>query len=179
MIFDGTTRLGEALAIILHFVSKSWTLERLVRIQLLSKSMTGEEIARELIRIISANYDIDSNQLIAAMRDRAAVNGVAVRTVAVVYPKALDIGCFSHTIDRVGEHFKTPILSEFSTSWIMLFSHSPKAKLLWKEQTGRAVASYSATRWWSRCCLQSFRIHRRLHFSRLSLLGRSICESSL
>jgi len=32
----------------------------------------------------------------------------------------------------------------------MLFSHSPKAKLLWKEQTGRAVASYSATRWWSR-----------------------------
>lgn len=111
MIFDGTTRLGEALAIILHFGSESWTLERLVRIQLLSKSMTGGEIARELIRVISANYDIDPNQLIAAMRDRAAVNGVAVRTVAVVYPKALDIGCFSHTIDRVGEHFKTPILS--------------------------------------------------------------------
>ena len=32
----------------------------------------------------------------------------------------------------------------------MLFSHSPKAKLLWKEQTGRSVTSYSATRWWSR-----------------------------
>ena len=31
-----------------------------------------------------------------------------------------------------------------------LFSHSPKAKLLWKEQTGRSVMSYSATRWWSR-----------------------------
>ena len=44
VIFDGTTRLGEALAIILHFVSESWTLERLVRIQLLSKCMTGEEI---------------------------------------------------------------------------------------------------------------------------------------
>jgi len=73
-----------------------------------------------------------------------------MRTLAVVYPKVLDVGCFSHTIDRVGKHFKTHILSEFSTSWIMLFSHSPKAKLLWKEQTGRSVMSYSATRWWSR-----------------------------
>ena len=31
-----------------------------------------------------------------------------------------------------------------------LFSHSPKVKMLWKEQTGRSMASYSATRWWSR-----------------------------
>ena len=151
VIFDGTTRLGEALAIILRFVSESWTLEqRLVRIQLLSKSMTGEEIARELIHVLSATYTIGHDQLIAAMRDRAAVNGVAMRTLTVVYPKLLDVGCFSHTIDRVGEHFKTPVLSEFSTSWIMLFSHSPKAKLLWREQTGRAMISYSATRWWSR-----------------------------
>ena len=38
VIFDGTTRLGEAMTIILQYVSDSWTLEqRLVRIQLLSK----------------------------------------------------------------------------------------------------------------------------------------------
>ena len=53
------------------------------------------------------------------MRDRAAINNVAMRTLAVVYSKLLDVGCFSHTIDRVGQHFKTPILSEFSTSCIM------------------------------------------------------------
>ena len=69
VIFDGTTRLGEAMAIILRFVCESWTLEqRLVRIQLLSKSMTGEEIARELIHVLSANYAIGQDQLIAAMR---------------------------------------------------------------------------------------------------------------
>ncbi len=32
----------------------------------------------------------------------------------------------------------------------MLFSHSAKTKLLWKEQTGKAMASYSVTRWWSK-----------------------------
>ena len=114
VIFDCTTRLGEAMAIILRFVDESWTLQqRLVRIQLLSKSMTGKEIARELIHVLSANYAIGEDQLIAAMRDRAAVNGVAMRTLVVVYPKLLDIQCFSHTIDRVGEHFKTPVPSVF------------------------------------------------------------------
>ena len=117
VIFDGTTRLGEAMTIILQYVSDSWTLEQcLVRIQLLSKSMTGEEIARELINVLSVTYSFGSDQLIAAMRDRAAVNNVAMRTLAVVYSKLLDVGCFSHTIDRVGQHIKTPILSEFSTS---------------------------------------------------------------
>ena len=52
LIFDGTTRLGEALAIVVRFVSDSddWKIEqRLIRLQLLTKSMTGEEIAREII----------------------------------------------------------------------------------------------------------------------------------
>ena len=75
--------------------------------------MTAEEIARELINVLSVTYSIGSDQLIAAMRDRAAVNNVAMRTLAVVYLKLLDVGCFSHTIDRVGQHFKTP---EFSIS---------------------------------------------------------------
>ena len=129
VIFDGTTRLGEAMAIILRFVSESWTLEqRLVLIQLLSKSMTGEEIARELIHVLSATYTIGPDQLIAAMRDRASVNNVAMRTLTVIYPRVLDIGCFSHTVDRVGEQFKTPILSEFS-----LFSQSQGKAVMERE----------------------------------------------
>ena len=50
VIFDGTTRLGEALAIVVRFVDESFAIQqRLVRLQLLVKSMTGEEIARELL----------------------------------------------------------------------------------------------------------------------------------
>ena len=67
-----------------------------------------------------------------------------------MYLNVLDIGCFSHTLDRVGECFQTATLSEFGTARLMLFSHSAKTKLLWKEQTGRAMASYNATRWWSK-----------------------------
>ena len=151
VIFDGTTRLGEAMAVVVLFVSDDWSLEqRLLQLKTLAKSMTGEEIAREVLGVLSTNYGVGSYQLCAAIRDRASVNNVAVRAIKVLYPHLLDVGCFSHTIDHVGEHFKTPVLIPFMTSWVSLFSHSPKARLLWKQQTGKSMATYSATRWWSK-----------------------------
>lgn len=101
VIFDGTSRLGEALAIILRFVDDEWIVQqRLVRLQMLSKSLTGEETARELINVLSVTYHIRSGNLLATMRDRAASNGVAIRTIKVVYPGIVDVGCFSHTLDH-------------------------------------------------------------------------------
>ena len=151
VIFDGTSRLGEALAIVVRYVDDNFKIEqRLIRMQMLSKSMTGEEIARELINQLSAVYGIQSEFLLAAMIDRAAVNNVAMQTLKVVYPSLFDIGCFSHTLDRVGEKFNTPALTEFMHSWLSMFSHSPKARLLWKSKAGCSMPSYSATRWWSK-----------------------------
>ena len=69
---------------------------------------------------------ITSQYLLAVMRDRASVNNVVVRTLQVMYPDALDVGCFSHTLNNAGERFKTPILDEFVHSWISLFAHSAK-----------------------------------------------------
>ena len=104
VIFDGTSRMGEALAIVLCFVTCEWSIKhRLIKVQLLSKSLKGEEIARELIHTLSTEYSIGANNLLAAMRDRASSNGIAMKTLKVLYPNLVDIGCFSHTIDRVGE----------------------------------------------------------------------------
>ena len=103
VIFDGTTRLGEALAIVIRFVNDGWKInQRLVHLQIVVKSLTGEELARELISVLSVNYSIATQHLLAAMKDRASVNEVAVRTLKIVYPSLLSVGCFSYTIDRVG-----------------------------------------------------------------------------
>ena len=151
VVFDGTTRFGEALAVVLRFVGSDWCVyQRLVRVQILSKSLAGEEIARELINVLSVTYGIRSNKLLAAMRDRASTNNVVMHTLKIVYPLVVDIGCFSHTIDHVGSRFKTPTLSEFITAWVTLFSHSPKTRLVWKSKTQRSMSSYTATRWWSK-----------------------------
>ena len=78
VFFDGTTHHGEALAIILHFVDDDWCIQQcLVCLQLLAKSMTGEEVARELISCPSVMYGISSEYLIASMHDRVSVNNVA------------------------------------------------------------------------------------------------------
>ena len=151
VIFDGTTRLGEAMAIIVRFVDAEWGIQqRLIRIQLLAKSLTGEEIARELLFVLQAQYGIASGLLVATMRDRASVNNLALSILRVMYPQALDVGCFSHTIDNAGRKLATPILDEFLSAWVSLFSHSPKGRLAWKSRTCIAVRSYSQTRWWSK-----------------------------
>ena len=66
------------------------------------------------------------------MRDRSTVNNVATKTLKIVYPQLIDVGCFSYTIDHVDEHFVMPNLSEFMTGWIYLFSHSNKTRMIGK-----------------------------------------------
>lgn len=75
LIFDGTCRLGEALALVFRFVDDNLSVQqRVVRMQLLTKSLIGEEIARELITILSAELGITPARLLASMRDRATMS---------------------------------------------------------------------------------------------------------
>ena len=66
-----------------------------------------------------------------------------------MYNELLDVGCFSHTLNHVGERMNIPILHDFCNAWIALFSRSPRFRLLWRTQTGLSAPSYSSTRWWS------------------------------
>ena len=131
---------------VVWFVNDWLIEERLIRFELLAKSLSGEEIAHQLIVVFSAKLTISSKLVVAAMHDCVSANNVAMCTVKVVYPSILDIGCFAHTLDRVGERFKVPFVNDFTTYWISLFIHSFKPCLLWKERTGRSVYGYSPTR---------------------------------
>ena len=122
IIFDGTTRLGEALVVILRFIDGFVIKQRLVRFLTLTKSLAGEEIAREFINVLSVEYGIGSERVLASMQDLASVNGVAMRTIQIVYPNMLDIVCYSHTIDLVGEKFRTPNLDTFIRLWVSVCS---------------------------------------------------------
>ena len=150
VIFDGSTRLGEALAIVLRFFSEGHIKQHLVKVAMLSKSLCGEELARELLTALSTELGIGGSPLLAAMHDRASVNGVAMRTLSIMYPEVMDIGCYSHTLDLVGTKFNLPTLDKFMKYWEAIFTHSCKSKLIWREQMGMTIKTYSPTRWWSR-----------------------------
>ena len=149
VIFDGTTRMGQALAILVRFVDDDFCIQQcLVRLQLLSKSLAGEELARE-ITVLQAHYKVLPGSLLGAMHDRASVNNVAMNTIGIVFPSLLDIGCMSHTIDHVGDKFLTPVLDDFVTAWVQMFSHSLKSRLLWSNRVGFSGRMLCKTRWWS------------------------------
>ena len=121
IIYDGTTHVCEAFVIVLHYLTDDWELKHCVgRLKLLAKTMTGEEIAQQIIVIPSTEFRISSNLIVAAMHDRASVNDVAMRTIKVVYNELLDVGC-SHTLNHVGERMNTPILHDFSNGSLSTF----------------------------------------------------------
>ena len=81
-IFDGSARLGEALAIIVRFVHNQWNVQqRLVRLQVLVKSLKAEELAQCLIQTLAIEYAIQPGVLLAAMKDGASVNQAALQQV--------------------------------------------------------------------------------------------------
>ena len=53
VVFDGATHTCEVLAIVIRFASDSWIIEQcLIRMQLLVKILSGEEIAHEVITVL-------------------------------------------------------------------------------------------------------------------------------
>ena len=150
IIFDGTTHVTEAFVIILGFLD-DWNIkQRVTKLMLFAKSLTGENVARLLVESLCTELGLGCNAVIAAMHDRASVNTVAMHTISVVYNCIFDVGCLSHTIDHVGEHLSVQVLNDFIKVWITLFSHSPKTRLAWTTLTGLRPPSYSPTRWWSK-----------------------------
>ena len=77
---------------------------------------------------LSTDFGMSSALLLGAMRDRASVNDVPVRHLNVLYPKLVDMGCFSHTLDHVGENMATPLLDTFFKAWNSLLCSKSKGK---------------------------------------------------
>ena len=99
IIFDGSTRLGEALAIVVRFIDQWNVQQRLVKLEVV------QQLAQRLIQCLAVEYAFKPNQLLAAMRDGAAVNETGLRQVGFYFPNIFNVICFSHTIDNVGKHF--------------------------------------------------------------------------
>ena len=137
--------------IIVRFMDNDWNITQwLVRIEVCSKSVDANQLAQVLNQCLSFEYGVRGNSLLAAMRDGASVNQAALNIVSFIFPNMVNVVCFSHTLDNVGNHFEIPTLKEFGNLWIRMFRNSCKAKLLWKDLTDRAPKSCSETRWWSR-----------------------------
>ena len=122
IILHGIAHVCEAFVVVIRYVTDDWELKQCVgRLKLLAKTMTGEEIAQQIIVIPSTEFGISSNFIVPTMHDSTYVNDVAMRTIEVVYNELLNVGCFFHTLNHVGERINTPILDDFCYTLIAFF----------------------------------------------------------
>ena len=75
VICDGSTRLGEAIVIIVRFVDDNWSIAQLlIQIDICAKSVNAQELAHVLNGCLSVDYQVRGNSLLAAMKHGASVN---------------------------------------------------------------------------------------------------------
>ena len=99
VIFDGTTLLGEAIAIILRYVDESWEIQqRLMRLDIVEKSVTAPQLAQVLHQCLFTRFQFRGEEVLAVMRDGAAVNGAALDSLRPFLPNMFDVVCFSYTL---------------------------------------------------------------------------------
>ena len=99
LIYDGTTRLGEALACLWRQCSKNFIImQRLVAFRTTATHMNGQALYRLLGTILLRDLAKQPEEVIADARDSCSTNGVAERMLAILCPAMALNKCISHVL---------------------------------------------------------------------------------
>ncbi|CAN0506334.1 unnamed protein product, partial [Ectocarpus sp. 12 AP-2014] len=151
LCFDATPYLCECFGVGVRFIDASGQVaQRVLRLSMLKKSMTADDIAGEVNRIVTHEYRLDPNKCRAIIGDSCAANLLAMDALAMLFRYAIVIGCLSHTFNHLGKQLSTPELDTFLGKMHTLLSHSAGPKALFKEKVGVRAPSTPGHRWGSR-----------------------------
>ena len=70
-----------------------------------------EDLANILHDIVEHDAGLEMSKIVASIRDAVNLNGSVLRELRVHLKKAVDVACFSHMFNRVGEFFHGPLLA--------------------------------------------------------------------
>lgn len=125
--FDGTSELWEAIAIAVRLIDSEWSIQqRLIQFEVLAKSLWDcSSVDQHLVSTVQHTFRIacSCNAWLCLIQQHCNV------ALKIVYPSVF----IHYTVYPSGE----------------TFSHSFKAQLMWKKQTGRPICGYFPTQWWS------------------------------
>jgi hypothetical protein len=150
-IFDGTTRLGEAVNIVYRFCPADFSkiYLRLADFTTLEKHMNGDELGLHLNEVLTNEVKVPTKFIVGASRDSCATNGAGLRVLKPLLPAVSDFMCYSHMLHCTGCRFDWEVLEDFLTPFLSLHSMA-LVKTLWMEKTGTVMKGFSKIRWWSR-----------------------------
>ena len=151
VIFDGTTRLGEAINVVTRSITDDFMIRmRLVAFKTTKVHCDGDALFRLILNTLQTKLGLNLDYCVAYARDSCATNHSAVNLLMPASANALNMLCFPHTLHNTGKHLELPVLNEFMTSWLSLVPQPGAAKLHWEAILGKGCSKYSKVRWWSR-----------------------------
>ncbi|CAB1116923.1 unnamed protein product [Ectocarpus sp. CCAP 1310/34] len=151
LCFDATPYLCEWFRVGVRFINASGQVaQRVLRLSMLKKSMTADDIAGEVTRIVTHEYGLDPVKCRAIKRDSCAANLLAMDALAKLFRYAVVISCLPPTFNNIAKQLCTPELDTFLGKMHTLLSHSAGAKALFKEKVGVRAPSTPGHRWGSR-----------------------------
>ena len=165
VIFDGTDYYGEFFAVVFRYVTTDFQIKhRLVDLKMFESTFhNAKELCNALITMIQGCLQqcVDTNPLIdvskkdkvvSFQKDRAAINGAAITTAAVVYNKAKLLSCLPHTLCHCGDRLEGPAWTPFFSDLNSLMSRSDRAKTHFRHTVGnltplfyRCFVTYTST----------------------------------
>lgn len=153
VIFDGTTRCGEVLSVVVRFCTQAFEIKhRLIALRTAAKHMSGAQLSAMIVRILIRTVGVDAlDRVLACTRDSCSTNGAALTSLKLgALPNLVDVLCFSHTLHNCAKHMNLTVLESWLTPWFHLMSHSHAAKAKWRAKIEVAPKLFSQVRWWSR-----------------------------
>lgn len=158
--FDGTTRIGEAVAITGRFCNKNFQLtHRLLRFCTTKLHLKAQGLSSLLTKVLCVDLAIPPENVVCFSRDSAMVNAAASRLlVDGAFTFTETQLCISHTLNNVGERIDFDVLDAFMTPWLELVGGSNPhrgAQVLWKATVApMSVPGYSNVRWFCKAEIQ-------------------------
>jgi hypothetical protein len=148
--FDGASRLGEVEAFTARRVTDNFEIQtRLIGITLLGSALDHDKLARVIVESLTVQYQIPLSSVLFLSRDRASVNGAAMRKLQLLYENLTDIECIAHTLDHVGCQLSHKELTAFCGLLTRMWNQSDNSLILFKKMFGFTPDTESDTRWWS------------------------------
>lgn len=123
--------------------------QRLLAASMLQQSMTGAQMAAWLMHKLQVDYHIPLSRVHCAVRDGAAVNGVATAFIRQLQPLMFDIICSSHSAALAGHKFNCPLAKKFVSLWVVMMAHSNIARQMWLQIALVRALIKSNVRWGS------------------------------
>ena len=152
MIFDETTKSGSNMAIIFRYIDNKWKIrELLARVLITQGAYDSVSLMQQLVSV-AEEYSIDERCLVGMSRDTCSTNELAMKGARAKYYSVMDIGCFGHGANLLGQRLDLTDVKQFSKDVCALLG-TDAGKLFFQEEMAefQRPTDGGATRWYSEC----------------------------